>query len=348
MEVLLGFPLSLAFALIPVYLYRPQFNRRIWLVGVLAATAAFCFLPWRMRIEAFMPGGAALFFFVSGIWVVALNPTSSVFKLLNMPLPSRKELKAEIEKIPDVEGRLQKYMALTLQLKKIWHKRDMFLSGYNSALLLIFTIVMAVLSYAVAFYEYNVTHNLSQLLDEVHKQVTARMQAAGADPAGADFRTQLIEMSPVIIFVSSFVGVLCLGVFLRIFARIRFKQNVVQGHMSLFRIPDHWVWALIVFAGLYLLGLRLPALKPVMLFVKNGALILLFLYMLQGIGLASLFFEVRLMPAHWIALGIMLVGIWLPEMVTVIAIIFTILGLMEVWLSLRKRSLRPVTDSDLS
>ncbi len=166
--------------------------------------------------------------------------------------------------------------------------------------------------------------------------------------AGIDLRAQLVDMSPVIFVVSSFTGILCLGVFLRIFARIRFKQNVVQGHMSLFRIPDSWVWGLIAFAGLYVLGLKVVELKPFMFYIRNGLLILLFLYMLQGIGLASLFFEVRLMPAHWIALGIMLIGIWLPELLTLIAIIFAVLGLMEVWLSLRKRSLRPVTDSDLS
>ena len=345
MEALLGFPLSLAFALIPIYLYRPEFNRRLWLSGILVVTASFFFLPWRLRIEAFMPGGAAVFFLISGIWVVALNPTSSIFKLLNMPLPSRKELKAEIEKIPDAEGRVQKYLALTMQLKKIWQKRDMFLSGYNSALLLTFTIVTSLLSFAVAAYEYHVTGNLGRLLDEIHKQVTAKMQGGAA---GVDLRAQLIDMSPVILVVSSFTGILCLGVFLRIFARIRFKQNVVQGHMSLFRIPDSWVWALIVFAGLYVLGLKVAELKPFMFYLRNGLLILLFLYMLQGIGLASLFFEVRLMPAHWIALGIMLTGIWLPELLTLIAIAFTVLGLMEVWLSLRKRSLRPVTDSDLS
>lgn len=345
MEALLGFPLSLAFALIPIYLYRPEFNRRLWLSGVLIVTAAFFFLPWRLRIEAFMPGGAAIFFLISGIWVVALNPTSSIFKLLNMPLPSRKELKAEIEKIPDAEGRVQKYLALTMQLKKIWQKRDMFLSGYNSALLLTFTIVTSLLSFSVAAYEYHVTGNLKNLLDEVHKQVSAKMQAGAA---AIDLRAQLVDMSPVIFVVSSFTGILCLGVFLRIFARIRFKQNVVQGHMSLFRIPDSWVWGLIAFAGLYVLGLRVAEFKPFMFYLRNGLLILLFLYMLQGIGLASLFFEVRLMPAHWIALGIMLTGIWLPELLTLIAVVFTVLGLMEVWLSLRKRSLRPVTDSDLS
>ena len=260
-----------------------------------------------------------------------------------MPLSSRKELKAEIEKIPDAEGRVQKYLALTMQLKKIWQKRDMFLSGYNSALLLTFTIVTSLLSFSVALYEYHVTGNLKQLLDDIHKQVNARMQAGAA---GIDLRAQLVDLSPVIFVVSSFTGILCLGVFLRIFARIRFKQNVVQGHMSLFRIPDSWVWGLIAFAGLYVLGLKVAELKPFMFYLRNGVLILLFLYMLQGIGLASLFFEVRLMPAHWIALGIMLIGIWLPELLTVIAVIFTVLGLMEVWLSLRKRSLRPVTDSD--
>lgn len=346
MEVLLGFPLSLAFALIPVYAYRPEFNRRLWLLAALLVTATFLFLPWRLRLEAFMPGGAAIFFLISAVWVVALNPTSSIFKLLNMPLPSRKELKAEIEKIPDAEGRVQKYLALTLQLKKIWHKRDLFLSGYNSALLMTFTIITTLISFSVAIYEYQVTKNLSRLLDEVHKQVSAKMQNAGG--AGLELRAQLVDMSPVIFFVSSFAAVLCLGVFLRIFARIRFKQNVVQGHMSLFRIPDNWIWALVVFAGIYVVGLKVGELKPLMFYARNGLLIILFLYMLQGIGLTSLFFEVRLMPVHWIALAIMLTGIWLPEFMTLIAVVFAVLGLTEVWLALRKRSLRPVTDSDLS
>lgn len=346
MEILLGFPLSLAFALIPVYLYRPQFNRRAWLWGVFAVTCLFLFLPGRLRIEAFLPGGAAVFFFISGIWVVALNPTSSIFKLLNMPLPSRKELKAEIEKINDGEGRLQKYLALTLQLKKIWQKRDAFLSGYNSALLIIFTVLATLLSYSVAVYEYHFFGVLKQILDTAQKQLTEKMQAGGLEVI--DFKAQLIQMSPTFFFVASFAAILCLGVFLRIFARIRFKQNIVQGHMSLFRIPDSWVWGLIGFAGFYVLGLKLPALQKAQFFIANGMYILLFLYMLQGIGIAALFFEVRLMPGHWIALSILIFGLWMPELITIVAMIFTVMGLMEVWLQLRKRSLRPVTDRDLS
>jgi hypothetical protein len=346
MELLLGFPLSLAFALIPIYVYRPAFDRRLWLWSVLAVTALFLLLPERLRIEAFLPGGAALFFFISGVWVVALNPTSAIFKLLNMPLPTRRELKAEIERIPDVEGRLQKYLSLTVQLKKIWQKRDAFLSGYNSALLLVFTIAAAVVSYSVAVYEYRVTGHLKQILDEAYNQWAQRMQAAGQPMV--DFRVQMLEYGPTIIFISSFTGVLCLGVFLRIFARIRFKQNVVQGHMSLFRIPDNWVWALIVFGAGFVGALRIEQLKPFLFYIRNGLMVMLFLYMLQGIGVVALFFEVRLLPAHWIALGAMLIGLWMPELIPLMAFLFTVIGLLEVWLALRKRSLRPVTDSDLS
>ncbi|AFM13611.1 DUF2232 domain-containing protein [Turneriella parva] len=346
MELLLGFPLSLAFALVPIYLYKSNFDRRIWLWSVVVVTGLFLFLPGRMRVEAFLPGGAAIFYFISGVWVVALNPTSAIFKLLNMPLPTRRELKAEIERIPDVEGRVQKYLSLTVQLKKIWQKRDAFLSGYNSALLLVFTIASSVVSFTVAAYEYRVTGVLKQILDEAYNQWAQRMQAAGQPIV--DFRVQLLDYAPTIIFISSFTAVLCLGVFLRIFARIRFKQNVVQGHMSLFRIPDTWVWALIVCGAGFVGALRVEGLKPLMFYFRNGLMVMLFLYMLQGIGVAALFFEVRLMPAHWIALGAMLIGLWMPELIPLMAIIFLAIGLLEVWLALRKRSLRPVTDSDLS
>jgi hypothetical protein len=345
-EVLLGFPLSLAFALIPIYIYRPGFNRRLWLLGTLVVTCLFLLLPEPIRIEAFMPGGAAVFFLASGIWVVALNPTSSVFKLLNMPLPTRKELKAEIEKVADVEGRVQKYLALTIQLKKIWQKRDAFLSGYNSALLMVFTIVSTVVSFGMAAHNYFMEKHILFILDEMQKHVGQRLAAANM-PA-LDVKAWVIDMSPTLFFVSSFIGVLCLGVFLRIFARIRFKQNVVQGHMSLFKLPDSWIWGLIVTGGAYVLGLRLEAPPWLMFAARNGLMILLFLYMLQGIGIVALYFEVRLLPVHWIALGIMLTGIWVPELIQVFALLFTILGVTEVWLGLRKRSLRPVQDSDLS
>lgn len=343
MEAVLGFPLSLAFALIPIYLYRPSFNRNLWLWGCFLLTFLFLLLPSKLRIEAFLPGGAAPFFLISGIWVVALNPTSALFKLLNMPLPSRSELKAEIEKIPDVESRIQKYLNLTLQLKKIWFKRDQFLSGYNSALLILFTIAAAMLSFTVAFYEYFLSGTLKQLLEEIHTQIAARMQAAGVEVV--DFRPRLLDLSPAFFFASSFVSVFCLGIFLRIIVRFRFKQNLIQGYLSLFRIPDSWVWLLIVFAGAYLVGLRTDIPRIVGFIARNGMLILLFLYMMQGIGLVSLFFEVRLIPTYWPALVVMLVGLWLPEILPFVAVFFTLLGLAEIWFALRKRSLRPVTDT---
>jgi hypothetical protein len=217
-------------------------------------------------------------------------------------------------------------------------------SGYNSALLMIFTILTTLVSFGVAVYEYNVTRVLRVLIEEAHTQVMQRMQAAGVE--GFDLRGQLVEMSPTLFFISSFVAVLCLGAFLRIMARIRFKQNIVQGHMSLFRIPDSWVWALVVFAAFYFFSLKSPALQGYSLFIKNGLFIMLFLYLLQGVGVASLFFEVRLFPSHWLTLGVLLTGIWVPELITFIAIFFVFIGLTEVWLALRKRSLRPVTNTN--
>jgi len=118
--------------------------------------------------------------------------------------------------------------------------------------------------------------------------------------------------------------------------------------MSLFRIPDNWVWALIVFGAGFVGALRIEQLKPFLFYIRNGLMVMLFLYMLQGIGVVALFFEVRLLPAHWIALGAMLIGLWMPELIPLMAFLFTVIGLLEVWLALRKRSLRPVTDSDLS
>lgn len=344
MEALLGFPLSLAFALIPVYAYKASFHKPFWLVGVLLTTGVFLFLPDKMRLEAFLPGGAAIFYLMAGFWVMVLNPQSAVFKLLSMPLPTRKELKAEIEKETEIEARLAKYQKFSLQLKKIWFKRDQFLTGFNSAFLLFFTALASVVSLSVAAYEYFVAGTLKILLEEIQKQVAANMQKAGVEVV--DFRPELLASSPIIIVASSFLAVLCLGVFLRIFVRARFKVNMTQGYLSLFRLPDSWVWGLILCAGVFFLSLRLPELESLAFFMRNAMFILLFLYMLQGIGIASLFFEVRLVPTLWVALGLMLLGLWLPPFITLLGVSFTLMGLAEVWFSLRKRCLRPVTDSD--
>ncbi|MBS0619249.1 MAG: DUF2232 domain-containing protein [Spirochaetes bacterium] len=345
MEHLLGFPLSLAFTLIPLYLYRSTYDRRLWLAAIVLLTAAFAALPARFRLEAFMPSGAAIYFLISGLWVVALNPMNAIFKLLNMPLPSRRELKAEIEKASDVESRVQKYLKLTDQLKRIWQKRDALLSGYNSALLLFFTILSAAISFSMALYEYFVTGNLKAMFDALQAQMAERMKAAGVEIF--DFRPQLLGLAPTIIFVSSFFGTYLLSKFLRAFARLRFKQNLVQGNLSLFRLPDSWVWALLVVAGSYVVAIRTPAMQQAEFALKNAMLILFFLYMLQGIGIVSLFFEVRLLPSTWITFGVLLIGVWVPEFLLLLGALFAVIGLTEIWLSLRKRSLRVVNESDL-
>lgn len=341
MEALLGFPYSLLAALVPIFLYRPNFNRRYWLVGMFIASLAFLFLPEKARIAAFLPGGTALIFFVSGIWVVALNPQSSIFKLLNMPLPTRRELKAEIEKIPDTEGRVQKYLALTIQLKKIWQKRDLFLTGYNSALLLVFSIAMTAMSYGTIILESLRGQGFRNFLAESLVQFKIPDQDLGT------IVQRVQEFGPAIFFVLNFLSLLCLGMLLRALSRWRFKQNIVQGHMSLFRIPDNWVWGLIVFAGVLVLGPKQEGASILNLVVQNGVLILLALYALQGIGITALFFEVRLMPTHWLILAIVLVWPYIPGSLFTVGGIFAILGLMEVWLSLRKRSLRYVGDSKI-
>ncbi|HRP70153.1 MAG TPA: DUF2232 domain-containing protein [Turneriella sp.] len=346
MELLLGFPLSLVFTLIPLYFFREKIPRKLWLIGVFACTSLFFLLPHAWRLQSFLPGGAALFFLITGVWVLMLNPQNTILKLLGIPLPSRAELKAEIEKVPDVENRLRKYFTLTEQLKKIWEKRDAFLSGANSVLLLFFTLVSAILSFAMAFQDYQSVGILKVTIDGVQEQINARLTEAGA--SAIDIHAQIVGMSPTIIFVLSFFSIYCLGIFLRIFARIRFKQNIIHGQLNLFRLSDSWVWVLIVFAGLYVLGFKNSKLEAIEFYTKNGLWILLFLYMLQGMGIISLFFEVRLLPVNWLIFTLLITSILLPGIFLIFAAIFAVIGLMEVWLGLRKRSLRSINNLENS
>jgi len=308
---------------------------------MMVAAFSFSLLPDKARIAAFLPGGTALIFMVAGIWVVALNPQSAIFKLLNMPLPTRRELKAEIEKIADTEGRVQKYLSLTIQLKKIWQKRDLFLTSYNSALLMVFSIAMTVMSYGSVL--------LENLRGNAFRNFMAESLAAFKIPEQemSAMLIRIVEFGPALFFVLNFLSLLCLAMLLRVLARWRFKQNIVQGHMSLFRIPDNWVWGLIACAGVMVFAQKTEGMDILKLIVQNGVLILLTLYAFQGIGITALFFEVRLMPAYWLMLALVLSGPYIPGAYFTLGGIFFFFFLMEVWLSLRKRSLRTVTDTKI-
>ncbi|MBV6494890.1 MAG: hypothetical protein LDLANPLL_02927 [Turneriella sp.] len=307
---------------------------------MLCLVSLLLLLPNSWRLQAFLPGGAGVFLYIASIWVLTINPQNSIVKLLAIPLPTKAELKAEIEKAPDTEGRLQKYFVLTQQLKKIWEKRDAFLSKANSVLLLYLTITSACISFAVAAYDYVNIGALKSTLTEIETQMNAKLTEAGLDKI--DIQKQIIEIAPALLFISSFFSVFFIGAFMRFFARLKFKQNFIHGQLSLFRLADWLVWPLIICGGIFVLGLKQPQFLPLTVIAKNLLWIILFLYTLQGIGIVSLFFEVRLLPTQWLTFGVLVLGILVPGLILVFGAIFVVIGLMEVWLSLRKRALRVV------
>lgn len=299
--------------------------------------ASFLLLPAQFRLQAFLPGGAAIYLVLSAYWVAMLYPRNPVFNQLIQPLPSRQQVREEIEKIPDMQMRLEKYLQMTLEFKKVWLRRDQFFSGFNSALLLLMTFVTFVASLNIAFYEFFVTGNLEKMLIEIQKSLPQTQSEA------PNFQRFMVRWGPTMLFLSSFVSVFVLSAFLRMLGRIRFGLQSFAGTISLFRLPDSWIWALIACSGIYLLDMKLELHPVAGLLGFHGMLILIFLYTLQGMGVAALFLEARLLPGNWIALFVLVLGIWLPVVWLAAFVFLTGLGLLEVWFYFRKRSLLPVS-----
>jgi hypothetical protein len=141
--------------------------------------------------------------------------------------------------------------------------------------------------------------------------------------------------SGVVIFfiVSLFVAVV-LEDRMRLWMRLPAGQN---HHLSWFRLPDAYVWPLIV--ALYFAFTRAswpawPWLQPVSLNILN---VLVVLYFFQGLAVIVKAFELLRVAAFW---QILFFALILPQMVLFVSV----LGLMDYWLNFRVRLSRKATE----
>lgn len=98
------------------------------------------------------------------------------------------------------------------------------------------------------------------------------------------------------------------------------------GDLSRWRIPDKLIW-LVILAGVVLL---IP-LNPVKILSINLIIILLFVYLMQGLSIINFFFEKKNLPWFLRATGYFLIFVQQILLVLVVG-----LGLIDVWANFRK------------
>ena len=342
MEVISGLPFSLIFAVPVIWLFKSDTNRRYWaLANLLIATLAY-FAPQPYRLWLILPGGIATIWAAAALWIIVINPRSPLFQLLNVPLPSRRELRADIENVKNFEQRAEKYIALTLQLKKIWFKRDALLSGYNTTVIFITTTAIFLFSATGLLFDYFITGYVQTWLTEISNTLDMRAQKASLPPL--HLKDFVLQYALSIIYIQSFFTSIAVGAVLRFATKLKHKQNSIVGYLSLFRLGERNIWIVITLGALTLLVQRIPELAPIKGHVVNLAIIYAFLYILHGISITLLFLEVRLMSTSWIFVGLIILSLQFAPVMIFSLLFFLLMGLFDFWLGLRKRTLRPVTD----
>jgi len=98
------------------------------------------------------------------------------------------------------------------------------------------------------------------------------------------------------------------------------------GNLSTWKITDKLIW-LVILAGASLL---IP-LNPVKILSINVIIILLFVYMMQGLSIINFFFEKKNLPWFLRAIGYFLIFVQQLLLVLVIG-----LGLIDIWVNFRK------------
>jgi uncharacterized protein YybS (DUF2232 family) len=158
-------------------------------------------------------------------------------------------------------------------------------------------------------------------------------QASGMDPEKLrEFRDAqgglaqfLLALSPSLMFVSSLFIVLSNYLLIRSWIVKKRDQTLPAEYLSEWHLPDHAVWG-VIGAGFLLLVPHTPS----RIVGGNLLLILLVLYLLQGMALMVHFFR-RKRLSVWVQTSAFLLLIFWPILLSVV-----LLGLADVWLDFRK------------
>lgn len=127
-------------------------------------------------------------------------------------------------------------------------------------------------------------------------------------------------------------------------------------HLSSFKLPENFIWPLLLFWAVYLPGeLLFPEgikeLGRLWYIVSNSALVFLFLYIIQGMAIINFIIEQKLRKGRGIMLVLLISGGML--MITLLFnsalfVLLALLGVSELWINYRKPEKEKNNDEDYS
>ncbi len=149
-------------------------------------------------------------------------------------------------------------------------------------------------------------------------------QAGQLDAALQDMQGQLLQVFPAVALVAYAVLLFCTLIGLHKLARSRYRIAGVP--FDQWKVPEIWIWGLILAGGGVLFSSGLPAIAA-----RNLLVLMLAVYFLQGLAIMRFFFRARRISPLMRTLAYVLLAVLNPLQALVAG-----LGIFDMWIDFRK------------
>lgn len=346
-ENLLGFPLSLVWGAVAALLYRP--GKISWAIrgGFAFLCVASLFLPEPWRTHFWLPGGSAIVLLTVILSLEAFSPDNLLQRMISIDLPSRLQIRDTLLKTDDPERKREMYMKIVMDYSRLWVHRDHILTRPHTLQLLAILLIVHAIGFTYLALDYISRPVLSNQLAEVLPKAAQLFENDGVNVENfAEMaRSYLLQYAGGYTFLQNSITILLTLFTMRVLLKRRTGASLPVGSLNLFRMPEYAVWLFLGACILPLVSFRLQVPTLPNAIAINLVIIMGMLYVMHGIGILSVFLEVRLMPSNWIFMGIMLITMFIPYVAFFFLGGMGTLGLADFFFDFRKRALQPVQPS---
>jgi hypothetical protein len=340
-SALFAFPLSLLLGVVAGFLYKKNYPD--WLIFFLCAASLACsFALIPNHFMAFwLPGGLATVLLVLAASLRLLHNPDSISSTMQIDLPPRPRLREVVTNAESPEEKRALYLRLVKDYTKIWQGRHLSFAGTNSRFILYLFFGLFAITFLVLYLEYILGSTVLLYIEEQAKRIEELAPDLAKEQDLSKAMTGMLPFYPGFIFVYCGFSALILLSMLRSVGRVRQVVLAPYGSLVLFKVPENSIWIFLFSMGILLVHTYTRVPDLVFVLTVNFLVILVFLYILQGIGTGNLFLEVRLIPGRWLLILLLFASLFFPAILLTVLFLYFFLGALDFWFEFRKKALQP-------
>lgn len=334
MLLLLTFPLNLIWGGIIAWFYKPEsFRQYIWAPPVILAAVSY-FLPPDISLTLWTPNGLITLLVIVAYSLPKIFPVKEDEKIFALEPPPLKLLRDKLKSV-DQEKRQDLYRQMVQEYARfLFSKSDAF-SQRNTEFFLKGLAVSFAVSFAGLYYWMSAPGALETVIQKTMEELNNSMQMK---------LTQVIYMSPVLVFISTSVFFYLIMNLLRLVSVIRYGRSIPYGTLVFFNLPQYFVWLFVGAGGIYFLSKFFPSLETFFIFASlNFIVALSILFIFHGNGIVMAFLQARLIASSWVFTGVLLTLLFFPAGFFFLQILFLLIGLFDFFFSFRNKALQPAS-----